>query len=74
LIEVSHLGDLIARRFGLVQCADWPRTLAHAVETVSHDSGYSQRDLLDIAARREDLLREIAGHVCVEESYFFHRR
>lgn len=69
--ELELLAREITRRYGLRPHASWPRTLAHAVEQLLLGRRLDPARARVIPLQQPELVRELAGRLTVEETYFF---
>lgn len=74
MIALAALEELVVRRFGLVVQESSARKMHEAALELSRRLRLSLAELVRQAENDPALLRELAGHLTVEESYFFRER
>ncbi len=70
-VEVAPLQEEIARRFGLRPQERWGRDLALALAELGRRHGLQGRRLRLALTADPQLLRELAGRLTIEETFFF---
>jgi chemotaxis protein methyltransferase CheR len=69
-MTLGFLGGTIAERYGLILRQNWESDLEQAVEIFRRRAGMSAAAFIEQAAGTPELLRDLAGHLTVDESYF----
>ncbi len=70
-MRTEELERTIARRFGLRPRDRWRRDLPSAFETLARRRGLTEPQLLQLVHADSSVLRELAGLLTIEETFFF---
>lgn len=68
---VNTLIDMVASQYGLVPKSDWPKRIYQHIGTLCERREISSGNLESQISWDRSILREIAGSLTIEETYFF---
>ncbi len=69
--EIGNILELIEERYGLINAGDRKKALTRAIDQIANTRGLSRSKISEMALENKGLLRELAGYLTVDESYFF---
>lgn len=68
---LERLRERIQQSYGILARSNWTQQVQYAAATVGERHSLSEREVTRLALQKTELLRELAGLLTIDESYFF---